>query len=55
MYNRFFEIFDLDGSSVLSLSFVLSVWNFLTYDEKTMAKFFPYVRGETLCVLRTTR
>lgn len=39
VYNRFFEIFDLDGSGALSFSeFVLSVWNFLTYDEKTIGQ-----------------
>ena len=37
MYKRFFDIFDLDGSGPLSFSeFVLSVWNFLTYDEKSI-------------------
>ena len=39
VYNRFFEIFDLDGSGELSFSeFVLSVWNFLTYDEKSIGQ-----------------
>ena len=37
VYKRFFDIFDLDGSGHQSFSeFVLSVWNFLTYDEKSI-------------------